>query len=76
MYWAANYYGIKDIIPPARTIDHDRVRADLTSGLTPLEVAAAHGISAASVYRIHGMESAPNERTLTSDTRRNALADT
>ena len=53
---AANHYGLRDLIPPARSIDHEQVRADLATGLTPDEVAAAHGISAGSVYRIRKLE--------------------
>ena len=55
VYWAANYYGIRHLITPARTIDHDLVRADLAAD----EVAAAHGISAASVYRISKLQLQP-----------------
>ena len=56
VYWAAHQRGIRHLIAPARTIDHDRVRADLASGMKPCEVAEALEISLGSVYRIRHLE--------------------
>ena len=56
VYWAAHHRGIRHLIRPARTIDHDRVRADLAAGMKPVDVANAHRVSLGSVYRIKQLE--------------------
>lgn len=52
VYWVADRLGLRHLFASPRTIDHDRVRADLAAGVSIVDVAAKHGISTGSVYRI------------------------
>ena len=52
IYRVADRLDLRHLFAPARTIDHEVVRADLAAGMSVDDVAAAHGISTGSVYRI------------------------
>ena len=56
IYWVADWLGIRHLFASPRTIDHDRVRADLAAGMSVVDGAAAHGISTGSVYWIRKRE--------------------
>ena len=63
IYRVADRLELRHLIAPARTVDYDRVRVDLSAGLTADEVAVARGISAGSVYRIGKLELRRRYRT-------------